>query len=243
METNYHGSPYLPEENPNSRRGFLKKSIMIGALAGISGANLLPGCREEAGEEVTPAEDLMREHGVLDRIMLVYDKLRMQLLNNEKISLDILNNSAQIVKTFIEEYHEKLEEDHLFPLFEKAGMLTDLTGILRTQHKAGRNLTGRIIEIGMQGIEYSDDIKILPALLESFNSMYRPHAAREDTVLFPEIRKVVPEDEYITLGENFEDKEHELFGEEGFEGIVEKVSKIEQQLGIYELSLFTPASQ
>ena len=46
--------------------------------------------------------------------------------------------------------------------------------------------------------------------------MYRPHAAREDTVLFPAFRKLVPKKQYGELGEQFEDKEHELFGKAGF---------------------------
>ena len=41
---------------------------------------------------------------------------------------------------------------------------------------------------------------------------------------------------------NFEKKEHQLFGKEGFEGIVEQVAKLEQSFGLYDLSQFTPAS-
>src|SRR5262249_44242197 len=42
-----------------------------------------------------------------------------------------------------------------------------------------------------------------------------PHTAREDTVLFPAFREVVGRAGYRELGERFEDKEHELFGEPG----------------------------
>lgn len=70
--------------------------------------------------------------------------------------------------------------------------------------------------------------------------MYRPHEAREDTVLFPAIRRIVSRHEYAALGEEFEKKEHALFGEDGFEKIVESVAAIEKGLGIYELAKFTP---
>jgi len=46
--------------------------------------------------------------------------------------------------------------------------------------------------------------------------------------------------EYDSLGEDFEKKEDELFGEDGFEKMVDKVGDIEKKLGIYELSQFTP---
>jgi hypothetical protein len=57
--------------------------------------------------------------------------------------------------------------------------------------------------------------------------------------LFPSIRKIISEKEYFDLGEDFEQKEHELFGNDGFETIVEKVADIEKQLGIYDLSQFS----
>ena len=70
--------------------------------------------------------------------------------------------------------------------------------------------------------------------------MYSPHEAREDTVLFPAFKKIVSGNEYDSLGEEFEDKEHELFGQDGFEMMVNKVAGIEKRVGIYDLSKFTP---
>jgi hypothetical protein len=63
---------------------------------------------------------------------------------------------------------------------------------------------------------------------------------REDTVLFPAFRKIVSPHEFDALGEDFEKKEDELFGEDGFEKVVDKVAGIEKQLGIYDLAQFTP---
>lgn len=41
--------------------------------------------------------------------------------------------------------------------------------------------------------------------------------------------------------ERFEEKEHALFGKDGFEGVVAQVAGIEEQLGIANLSAFTPS--
>jgi hypothetical protein len=46
--------------------------------------------------------------------------------------------------------------------------------------------------------------------------------------------------EYDALGDDFEKKEDELFGEEGFFKVVEQVAGLERKLGIYELAQFTP---
>jgi hemerythrin-like domain-containing protein len=81
----------------------------------------------------------------------------------------------------------------------------------------------------------------LMAALRLFARMYRPHAAREDTVLFPALRSVVSAHEYDALGEEFEEKEHKLFGEDGFEKVVAEVAGLEKQLGLNDLASFTPS--
>jgi hemerythrin-like domain-containing protein len=76
--------------------------------------------------------------------------------------------------------------------------------------------------------------------MASFTRMYRPHAAREDTVLYPAFRSVISPKEFMALGATFENKEERLFGENGFEKIVGQVADLEKQLGIYQLTQFTP---
>jgi hypothetical protein len=43
-------------------------------------------------------------------------------------------------------------------------------------------------------------------------------------------RKLVSAHEYSSLGEEFENKEHELFGEDGFEKMVDQVIPLESSL-------------
>lgn len=218
------------------RRSFIRNAGLIGVTAGL-GLTSKPLFQNEE-EGVTPAEDLMREHGLLGRILLIYDSCRMHLVNNEDFDVTILSNSAQIIRSFVEDYHEKLEENFLFPRFSKANTLTDLVKVLQSQHEAGRRMTDPILKLDKN--LSSDKKNELIRILEAFGRMYRPHKSREDTVLFPAIRKVVSAKEYSDLGEQFEDKEHELFGEKGFESMVTKVENLEKQLNIFELSKFTP---
>lgn len=225
----------------HTRRGFLLKT----GIVAVSGLSVLAGCskEEKEEEEVTPSEDLMREHGLLNRVLLVYDHFLNMLSAGQQINPAWLNQSAGIIKTFIEDYHEKQEEDFLFPRFEKAGKLTDLVQVLRTQHQQGRVVTQNILQLSQQpSITTDADKQKLSGLLSSFIRMYRPHEAREDTVLFPAILSIMSKHEYDSLGEDFEKNEHKKFGEGGFEKFIDKVAGIEKELGIYELSQFTPAT-
>lgn len=226
-------------ENQTTRRSFLGKTLYLSSAATLLASPL--SAQEQKETEVSPAEDLMREHGVLRRILLVYDEIIRRLQAKQSFTAETLVNSATIIRHFIEDYHEQLEEKHIFPRFEKAGKLVDLVSTLRAQHLAGRKVTERIITVAKGGISgNADQQKELIGLMSDFMRMYRPHAAREDTVLFPAFHPLLTAIEYDGLGETFEKQENQLFGEGGFEKIVNQVAEIEKSLGIYELAQFTP---
>jgi len=220
------GIPRVLGEEPKEEDS--KKSGQEGAKAGEN-------------DEVSPVEDLMREHGVLKRILLVYGEAVHRLDANAELPPKALAESAGIIRSFIEDYHEKLEEDHLFPRFKKAGKLVDLVDVLLQQHQAGRRLTDVTLRLSTaQAMKVPEERKALAESLRQFIRMYSPHEAREDTVLFPAFREIVNSNEYDSLGEDFEKREHELFGKDGFENMVGRVAEIEKSLGIYDLSQFTP---
>jgi len=230
----------IPLSAENSRRSFLVQTARAGIIT-LAGGTLLTGCNSEGEDkEVSPPEDLMQEHGLLNRILLIYDTCYQQIATKNQPNLPALYASAGIIRIFVEDYHEKQEEDYLFPRFKKAGQLTDLVDTLLAQHKAGRNITDQLLQLTKQPSLDEAGTAKLGQLLSSFNKMYRPHEAREDTVLFPAFRKLVSKHEYDSLGEEFEQNEHKKFGQDGFEMMVDKVATIEKQLGIFELNQFTP---
>ena len=158
-----------------SRRGFVSLAGLTGVgivvpkwaiaeqRAGSGAAKSTAAPHEE--EDVARPEDLMREHGVLKRVLLIYDEAIRRIDAKQPLS---------------------------------------------------------------------------PDPIRQFNRMYAPHEAREDTVLFPALRSIVSRNEFAALGEDFEKKEHQLFGEEGFEKMGDRVASIEKALGIYDLAQFTP---
>jgi hemerythrin-like domain-containing protein len=223
------------------RREFLRvvASASGCALAACATSGTTRGDRadttSEHGEaEVTPGEDLMQEHGVLERILLVYDEAARRIDSKEQLDPGVIARAARIIRRFVEDYHEKHEEQFVFPRLKKARREVELVAILLSQHHRGRELTDEILRAGGATPE-------LALLLRSFSRMYRPHAAREDTVLFPAFRRIVGRAGYRELGEQFEEKEHALFGEHGFENTVAEVAELEAALGIGDLAKFTPA--
>jgi len=214
--------------------------VATGLLLGAGPAWASDESTQQDQEEISPGEDLMREHGVLERILLVYEEGLRQMRNKSELPSEPLAQGARIIRRFIEDYHEKLEEQFLFPRFEKAGKLVPLVQTLRAQHQAGRKLTDSIDQAASGGLKSDAARSTAANAIGSFIRMYRPHAAQEDTVLFPALHQIVSRHEYDAMGEDFEEREHELLGQDGFEGVVGQVARLEEKLGIADLAKFTP---
>jgi hemerythrin-like domain-containing protein len=240
----------VTEQPPRAvgRRHLLGVSISTAGVIALSACDKPQRKGDQAGAPavdevpVTPPEDLMREHGVLKRVLLIYREGLRRLQAGDGLPAQALNAAAEIIRSFIEDYHEQLEEQHVFPKLEQAGKLADVTAVLRTQHQRGRVLTDRVL--AATGAASALDQAKRDALVQdmsAFIRMYEPHEAREDTVVFPTLRQVVPAKEFRDMADIFEDEEHRRFGQAGFEGIVDKVADIEKDLGIYDLSQFTPS--
>src|SRR5207245_10377619 len=169
------------------------------------------------------------------QLLLKYAEELPRLDARQDFPPETVSDAAKIIRSFVEDYHEKLEEDFLFPRFEKANQLVDLVKVLRTQHQAGRRVTDITLRFAnLQSLKNDSERAQLIASMQQFIRMYNPHEARHDTILFPAFRKIVPPHEFASLGEDFAKKKDELFGEDGFEKVVDKVAGIEKQLRRYE---------
>jgi hemerythrin-like domain-containing protein len=227
----------------------------LAIAAGLAGASLLLplsalDCAPAAGndkqraeeKEVGAVEDLMREHGVLRRALLVYIETVPKLRANPA-SLDTraIARTARLFRAFGEDYHErKLEEAHIFPSLRKAGgPAAAYVDVLITQHNRGREITDYILAVTGKGAIGVGDAEPLARTFETFVLMYQNHAAREDTIVFPAWKNALSERQLHEMGELFEDIERQQFGRDGFEHAVKQIGEIEQTLGFADLAQFT----
>ena len=223
------------------RRTFLHRAGTVSAGFVLLGWGTRATASAQGEEQVSANEDLMREHGVLKRALLIYRDAMRRLDGQEDMPPDALASTAKLIKRFIEEYHEKQEEEYLFPRFEKAGQHVALVRTLRLQHQRGRERTNAIIQLATPAsVKDAATRAQLVQHISAFVRMYEPHEAREDTVLFPAFQKLVSKNEYAALGEQFERNERQMFGGDGFDMAVDTVAGLEKQLGIYDLAQFTP---
>jgi hemerythrin-like domain-containing protein len=190
---------------------------------------------------IPPDDDLMREHGVLKRVLLCYREMIATAQSGGQLSAAHVQDAALIIHDFIEGFHEGLEEGYVFPRLVQAGQLKSTVETLLVQHARGRLITQFLLTHATPGQLASPGMKTrLAAAMQAFDRMYEPHEAREDTVVFPAFRELLTGTELADLGQHFADLERQQFHADEFTAMVNRVAGIEQALGIYDLNQFTP---
>jgi hemerythrin-like domain-containing protein len=220
---------------PTTRRSAL--------IASAAGALTLAGCGKDqkgGGEEVSATEDLMREHGVLRRILVVYHETATALRTTPAaLDAGALGAAAELFRAFGEAYHEGiLEERHIFPAVRKVGgEAAALVDPLLAQHQRGREITAFIRAKCAAGKIAAADAEPLAGALDGFVRMYAAHTAYEDTIVFQAWRKSLSAKQLDEAGEQA--IERQQFKGDGFDMAVGQIASIEQRLGLHDLGRFT----
>lgn len=190
------------------------------------------------GKCLSPNEDLMQEHGLLDRILLIYEKILSQIETGGEYELEVLSKATQMVKDFVQNFHEEIEENYVFSLLQKENKLVDEVRVLFDQHHAGKKVVEEIWE--NKDKSDSESRERIADSIRRFLHMYRPHKSREDTLVFPTFKLMLSPNEFNALGERIEKLENQRFGQEAFERFVNEAADMERKLGINSLAEFTP---
>jgi hemerythrin-like domain-containing protein len=233
-------------ESTELRRRFLATAGITGAglILATGGLALAAEKTKKAGQEkqVSAVEDLMREHGVLRRALLVYIETVPKLRSSSGgVPADAIARTGKLFRSFGEDYYERmLEEQYIFPVVKKAGgAAAAYVDVLLAQHNRGREITDYVLAVTGKGSIGTGDAEPLARAFESFVLMYQNHTAREDTIVFPAWKDALSERQLHEMGERFEDIEHKQFGKDGFEDAVKEIGQIEQALGFADLARFT----
>ena len=95
------------------RRRLLPRNDRTGRRRRRAAGDALACAADNAKQDKTKRSlrprNLMREHGVLNRVLLIYDTVVRKIEGKEDFDPGVISSSARIVQQFIEGYHERNE--------------------------------------------------------------------------------------------------------------------------------------
>jgi hemerythrin-like domain-containing protein len=190
---------------------------------------------------VSPAEDLLREHGVTQRLLLIFEEGARRIETNQELPTDPFLSALDIARRFVDEYHARVEEEQVFPQFERAQRLGELIPVLRRQHRVAARISEQLAQsFGSGAAETPAARGSTIALLRSYARMQRAHEARESTLLIPAMRAIMTAGAFDALYDAVKQKETAVLGADGLFTVIDEIAALERTLEIRDLDRFTP---
>jgi hemerythrin-like domain-containing protein len=244
----------MAERNTNySRRDMVMGAGLAAGTTLILGqATWAEGKGESRGEargredipknQLTPMEDLTRQHALVSRVLTVYQMTVRQTggVGMSPPPMQAIATATEMIRSAVDDFHVRLEEDYLFPLIQKTGKMGDLLSTLREQHAAGRRLTDVILQLTSGEAGGTPNMEALSRNILAYLNWIRPHTAFEESMLYPQIRATLPDRDYEQLQKTFAETTRKKLGTEGFNGLLQKVTELEKSVGVTSLAQWTP---
>lgn len=175
---------------------------------------------------------LILEHKGIKLMLDVLSEICDRLEANEKIDPSDLVLILEFLQVFADKCHHGKEEDLLFPLLEKKGILKEHgpIGMMLTEHDKGRSLIRGLKEnIQKYG---KGDIEARNGIVENsrqYIDLLGAHIDKEDNILYPMANETLSPKEDEQLCKDFEKMETEKIGigkHEEFHALLDKLSQI-----------------
>lgn len=157
-----------------------------------------------------PIHTLIEEHKILlrfaDELRNIAQKVKqaMDLASIGK-EMEQLNHIVEHLKD--SESHYVREENVLFPYLEKHG-ITQPPAIMWSEHNQIREIKKKLYEVVEQyknNIDPYNFAKKLEEVVTSLGDMLQSHFYKENNILFPTALRVITEDEWIDIKEQFDE--------------------------------------
>jgi hemerythrin-like domain-containing protein len=161
-------------------------------------------------------EDLMGEHNAVLLALDLLERVATAVVaaSPTRAPMD-LEELLKFFREFVDRCHHGKEEDILFPAIEKGNdeQTSALVGVLREEHEEGRRHVRAMSALleRLHGGELTAG-ELIRRHAQAFGSTLRAHIDREDHILFPKARILLPADEGPRLVQQFEVIERERMG-------------------------------
>jgi len=147
-------------------------------------------------------------------ILSVLDAMTRELPRLDRpgqLRLGFWLRTLDFLEHFADQCHHEKEEQLLFLELERAGLPRDFgpTSCMREEHQRGRAGRARML-----AAVHSRDPRALASAVRGYVDLLRQHIDKEDQVLFPMAREMLPADAVARLQRGFDDHEHQHMGEE-----------------------------
>ncbi|GEM_PF-2994501 len=166
-------------------------------------------------------ESLKAEHRVIEKYLVALDSLGEALLRGEDVPLDLIMETALLIRECAHKYHQAKEEMLLFPFLDEhigESSRNSLQKLMEDHSESRAHVRSLLrhvekLEKDQFGEGRQPIVKQLTSAARSCSSALRRHILREDRALFPTVEKKLTESQKRWMWEKLEEFEDERHGQ------------------------------
>lgn len=142
-------------------------------------------------------DQLMEEHQLILQVLASFNRLADELRNGKVVSRLDLADFNRFFKDFADKCHHGKEEDRLFAAMNQAGFPKESgpIAVMLAEHAEGRSHVRVLWEIGqLSGPLTAREVGLIITHVSEFVALLSTHIGKEDHILYPMARSVLPAD-------------------------------------------------
>jgi indolepyruvate ferredoxin oxidoreductase, beta subunit len=162
-----------------------------------------------------PIEELRQEHGAVMKVFSILQEISGKLEKRESQALDAFRRVLEFLQVFVDQCHHAKEEEFLFPALKKAQSRNrSLIEELVSEHEQGRIMIRAMkASVGENNRKQDASLGALVGTIEEYLRIFRNHIRKENSLLFPEARDLLPAINQERMSLEFQKLEQERIGE------------------------------
>ncbi len=162
------------------------------------------------GPREHPVDVLVQEHQVILAVLETIQQEVRALRAADPVRPEFWRSTLDFLTTFVDTCHHGKEEDVLFPALARNGLPEQQgpVGVMRHEHEHGRQLVRRIHAdvAALAGTALAGDA-------QAYITFLREHIAKENEILFPLAKRVLPPDALAAMRDGFRHIESDVVGD------------------------------
>jgi hemerythrin-like domain-containing protein len=137
--------------------------------------------------EQDPIEELLTEHGLMDRALEAVAVEAKRLLTRQPVRMQIWGDVIDFFGNYVHLCHRKKEERVLFPALVRAGLASaSETELMQEEHRKAELMTLELVDGASEG-----DWEKIARISELYLHLMRPHLETEERQFFLPLREKV----------------------------------------------------
>lgn len=172
---------------------------------------------------MTPTQELMAEHRVIEKMLAIAVKAADRLENGEELDQNLYPGATDFFRNFADKCHHAKEEQLLFERLKQRGLSakTGPLSIMYSEHEQGRAHVRALSERADKPLDASTR-KELVEHSRAYADLLYAHIAKEDKILYPLANNILTAVDQMDLQRGFDDIEEKVMGP----GVHEKYHKM-----------------